>query len=253
MTGSLRIVGLGAGAPGWLTPEAAAALAEASDLVGYKSYVDRVAPEPGQARHVSDNREEASRAICALRLAAAGRRVAVVSSGDPGVFAMAAAIFEAIEAGAPEWRALDIAVLPGITAVLAAAARVGAPLGSDFCVLNLSDNLKPWALIARRLRLAAEADFVIALYNPASLARPRQIHEAFAILRATRSGQTPVVFAAAIGQRGEKIVVSSLAEADPAIADMRTLVIIGASSTRLIPRADGGVWVYSPRRAEARS
>jgi precorrin-3B C17-methyltransferase len=253
MTGSLRIVGLGPGNAGWLTPEASAALAAASDLVGYRAYVERVPAIAGQVRHASDNGEEFDRAGQALALAAAGRNVAVVSGGDPGVFAMAAAVFEAIEAGVPEWRNLDIAVVPGITAVLAAAARVGAPLGSDFCVLNLSDNLKPWALIEKRLRLAAEADFVIALYNPASRARPGQIHDAFTILRAARDGATPVIFAAAIGRPDETVVVETLLMADPARADMRTVVIVGASTTRLISKADGGVWVYSPRRAEAQT
>ncbi len=184
MTGSLVIVGTGPGKPELMTPATRAALAQATDLVGYGPYLDRVMPmRTGQCRHASDNRVELDRARHALALAAEGRSVAVVSGGDPGVFAMAAAVFEAIEAGDPAWRALDIRVEPGVTAMLAAAAEVGAPLGGDFCAISLSDNLKSWATIERRLKAAAEADFVIALYNPASKARPHQLGEAFALLR----------------------------------------------------------------------
>ena len=168
MKGWLAIAGLGPGAARLVTPEVTAALAEATDLIGYAPYVARVSERPGLARHGSDNREELDRARLALRLAAEGKRVAVVSSGDPGVFAMAAAVFEAVDAGDPGWRDLDIRVLPGISAMFAAAARIGAPLGHDFCAINLSDNLKPWDVIERRLRLAARAGFVIALYNPKS-------------------------------------------------------------------------------------
>ena len=172
MTGWIAIVGIGPGDPAMVTPEVTAALAQATDIVGYIPYVARVALRPGLVLHASDNRVEIERAEHAMAMAAAGRRVVVVSSGDPGVFAMAAALFEAVEAGPAAWRALDIRVLPGITAMLAASARVGAPLGHDFCAINLSDNLKPWSLIERRLALAVEADFVIALYNPRSRARP---------------------------------------------------------------------------------
>ena len=174
MTGRLAVVGLGPGDPRQVTPEAAAELEMATDLVGYATYLARVPERPGQRRHGSDNRVELERARLALDLAAAGRRVAVVSSGDPGVFAMAAAVFEALEAGPAAWRGLDVAVLPGISAMLAAAARLGAPLGHDFCALSLSDNLKPWDVVLRRLRAAAAAGFALALYNPASTARPRR-------------------------------------------------------------------------------
>lgn len=253
MTGVLNIVGLGPGPAQWLTPEAASVLADATDIVGYQTYVDRVVLRSGQTCHVSDNGAELARAHHALSLTAKGRRVALVSGGDPGIFAMAAAVFEAVETGAPEWRGLDVRVVPGVTAMLAAAARIGAPLGSDFCVLNLSDNLKPWALVERRLELAAEADFVIALYNPASRARPRQIHAAFDALKKHRDGATPVVFATAVGRADEEIVVTTLDEAGSAQVDMRTLVIVGSSATRVVPKADGGLWVYSPRHAEERS
>ena len=248
--GSLRIVGLGPGPALWVTPEATAALEEASDLVGYGPYLDRLAPRAGQRRHVSDNRVEMTRARDALALAASGASVALVSGGDPGVFAMAAAVFEAIEQGEPAWRALDIAVAPGITAMQAAAARLGAPLGHDFCAISLSDNLKPWDIVARRLKAAAEGDFVIALYNPASGARPTRIHDAFALLRAGKAAQTPVAFARAIGRADERITLATLADADPGLADMSTLVLVGSSQTRLVARAEGRPWLLTPRSYE---
>ena len=172
MTGTLTIAGLGPGSDALVTPEVSAALASATDILGYAPYVARVADRPDLVRHGSDNRVELERAAHALGMAAMGRRVSVASSGDPGVFAMASALFEPLEAGPDAWRTIDIRVLPGITAMLAAAARAGAPLGHDFCAINLSDNLKPWALIERRLRLAAQVDFAMAFYNPRSKARP---------------------------------------------------------------------------------
>jgi precorrin-3B C17-methyltransferase len=251
--GRLCVIGLGPGAAEWVTPEASQALAAASDLVGYAPYLARLPERPGQLRHASDNREELARAREALALAAAGRRVAVVSGGDPGVFAMAAAVFEAIEAGDAGWRGLEVRVVPGITAMQAAAARIGAPLGHDFCAISLSDNLKPWSVIEKRLDAAAEADFVIALHNPASKARPRRIHEAFDRLRARKSPATPVIFARALGRAEERLTVTTLAEADPGLADMSTLVIIGSSETRLIPRSGlGQCFVYTPRAYGAR-
>jgi precorrin-3B C17-methyltransferase len=244
VSGSLVIVGTGPGKPELMTPATQAALAAATDLVGYGPYLDRVPPAPGQCRHASDNRVELDRARHALALAASGRKVAVVSGGDPGVFAKAAAVFEAVELGDPAWRALDIRVEPGVTAMLAAAAEVGAPLGGDFCAISLSDNLKSWATIERRLRAAAEADFVIALYNPASKARPHQLGEAFALLRTIKAGETPVLFVRAAGSSEAKVIATTLAEADAAQADMRTLVIVGASTTRQVGR-----WIYTPRGA----
>src|SRR5216684_241509 len=200
VSGSLVIVGLGPGSSDLLTPAAARALQAATDLVGYGPYLDRIpAATVGQRRHASGNRFEIERARHALALAAEGNKVAVVSGGDPGVFAMAAAVFEAIEVGDPDWRELDIRVEPGITAMLAAAAEVGAPLGADFCAISLSDNLKSWETIERRLRAAAEADFVIALYNPASKARPHQLARAFEQLCRIKSGETPVLFVRAAG------------------------------------------------------
>jgi precorrin-3B C17-methyltransferase len=247
LTGKLFIVGLGPGPSCWLTPEASHALAQVEALIGYKPYTDRVPERAGLERFSSDNRVEVDRARHALQLAQAGKKVAVVSGGDPGVFAMAAAVFEAVEAGEPDWRALDIQVLPGVSAVLAAAARLGAPLGHDFCVLSLSDNLKPWEVIARRLGAAAEADFVIALYNPASKARPQQIFDAFDLMRARKDGATPVAFARAVGRPDERIVLTTLAKADPALVDMSTLVLIGSSETRFIARPDSPPWLLTPR------
>jgi precorrin-3B C17-methyltransferase len=226
-----------------MTPASQAAVAKASDLVGYGPYLDRLpATRSDQHRHRSDNRAELDRARHALSLAASGRDVVVVSGGDPGVFAMAAAVFEALESGDPAWHTLDIRVEPGVTAMLAAAAEVGAPLGGDFCALSLSDNLKSWVTIEKRLTAAAAADFVIALYNPASKARPHQLARAFDRLRTMKAAGTPVLFVRAAGTAEAKVVATTLGAADAAVADMRTLVIIGASTTRQVGR-----WIYTPR------
>ncbi|NCM96076.1 MAG: precorrin-3B C(17)-methyltransferase [Rhodobacterales bacterium CG18_big_fil_WC_8_21_14_2_50_71_9] len=245
--GWLAVVGLGPGDAALITPEATAALAAADDVLGYAPYVARVAPRPGLRLRPSDNREELARAREALALAAAGGRVALVSSGDPGVFAMASAVFEALEAAlpdAPHLADLDIRVLPGVTAMLAAAARAGAPLGHDFCAINLSDNLKPWALIEMRLRLAAQADFAMALYNPRSVSRPEGFARALAVLRQACGAARLITFARAVSTAQQRIETMTLGEAAPEMADMRTLVLVGAAATR---RA--GRWVYTPRRA----
>lgn len=253
MTGRLTVVGLGPGDPSWLTPAAAEALASATDLVGYGPYLTRAPEVPGQRRHASDNRVELDRARHALELAAGGAQVAVVSGGDPGVFAMAAALFEAVEAGDPAWRQIDIRVEPGVTAMLAAAARVGAPLGGDFCALSLSDNLKPWELVEARLRAAFGADFVVALYNPISVARPWQLGTALAIAGEVRSPDTPVILARAVGRPDERIAILKLSEVRASAADMSTIVIIGASTTRCIARREGKApYVYTPRSSGAR-
>ena len=248
--GWLVVAGLGPGAEDWVTPEVTAALAAATDVVGYLPYVARVTPRVGLALHASDNRVELDRATHALRMAAEGRRVVVVSSGDPGMFAMASAVFEALENGPAAWRTLDVRVLPGITAMLAAAARAGAPLGHDFCAINLSDNLKPWALVERRLRLAVQADFAMAFYNPRSASRPEGFARALAVLRevcgAAQSLARPVIFARAVSTPDETVHVVTLSEAQPEMADMRTVVIVGSSLTRVIAR-DGMPWVYTPR------
>jgi precorrin-3B C17-methyltransferase len=253
VSGRLSVVGLGPGDPRYLTAEAAAALAAADALYGYGPYLDRVAARSNQTRHPSDNREEAARAAVALARAAEGAAVAVVSGGDPGVFAMAAAVCEAIEHGPPEWRAVDIEIVPGITAMLAVAARLGAPLGHDFCALSLSDNLKPWPLVERRLDAAAQAGFVIALYNPLSRARPWQLGAAFERLRRHLPAATPVIFGRAVGRPDERIDVTTLDAADPARADMATLVIVGSAETRVVPRDGRAPLVYTPRATERAS
>lgn len=248
VTGWLAIAGLGPGADALVTPDVTAALAEATDVVGYGPYVARVAARPGLTLHASDNRVELDRSRHALELADAGRRVVVVSSGDPGVFAMASAVFEAVETGPTPWRALDIRVLPGVTAMLAAAARAGAPLGHDFCAINLSDNLKPWDLIERRLRLAVKADFAMALYNPRSKARPEGFARALDVLNEAAGDARPVIFARAVSTPEETLRTVPLPECQPEMADMRTVVIVGASNTRVIP---GGRFVYTPRSVPA--
>ena len=243
MTGSLTIAGLGPGDAALITPEVSVALSEATDVLGYAPYVARVPARDGLRLHPSDNRMELSRAGEALKLAAEGRRVVLVSSGDPGVFAMAAAVFEALEA-APQLQDLSIRVLPGVTAMLAAAARAGAPLGHDFCAINLSDNLKPWAVIEKRLRLAAEADFAIAIYNPRSASRPDGFARALDVLKEAGCGERTIIFAHAVTTPRERIETLRLRDAGPGMADMATLVIVGNSATRRVGR-----WVYAPRRA----
>jgi precorrin-3B C17-methyltransferase len=251
MSGRLAVVGLGPGDIRWLTPEADAALAAADALFGYGPYLDRAPVREGQSRHPSDNRQEALRACAALEKAAAGMSVALVCGGDPGVFAMAAAVCEQIESGPAGWRALELEIVPGITAMLAVAARVGAPLGHDFCALSLSDNLKPWPVIERRLDAAAQAGFVIALYNPISTARQWQLAAAFDRLRHYLPATTPVVFGRAVGRADEKIAVMTLRTADPSGADMASLVIIGTAETRLVSRPGQAPLVYTPRSATA--
>ena len=246
MSGWVAIAGLGPGAEALVTPEVSAALAEATDVIGYIPYVARVAPRDGLTLHASDIRVELDRSRHALELAAAGRKVVVVSSGDPGVFAMAAAVLEALEAGPAAWKALDIRVLPGITAMLAAAARAGAPLGHDFCAINLSDNLKPFDTVEKRLRLAAQADFAMAFYNPRSKSRPHQFARVLDILREECGPDRLILLARAVTTPEEKLDWVRLGDATPEMADMRTMVIVGSSATR---RIEGTRFVYTPRSA----
>lgn len=251
MSAWLRVVGLGPADADWRTPEVERALAEAQHVVGYYSYLARVPERAGQIRHGSDNGDELGRARRGLELAQRGARVVVVSGGDAGVFGMAAAVFEAVEQGPPSWRELEITVLPAVTAMLAAAARLGAPLGNDFCAINLSDNLKPWAAIEKRLALAAQADFVIALYNPASRARQDQLIQALTILRRERTPEAVVMFARAVGRAEEQLRVTTLGAADPAWADMQTVILVGNHTTRCIARAGARPWIYTPRRLDS--
>ncbi|WP_374439679.1 precorrin-3B C(17)-methyltransferase [Pseudomonas panipatensis] len=247
--GRLSVVGLGPGAADYMIPAVRRALDEAEDLLGYETYVNMAEPlRPEQVRHCSDNREEMQRARHAFALAASGRRVVVISSGDPGVFAMAAAVMEALhESDDAHWHGVELEVLPGVSAALAAAARAGAPLGHDFCLISLSDNLKPWEVIEQRLEHAAAADLAMAFYNPISRARPWQLGRALALLRQHRAAETLVVLGRDIGRPAEALRVLTLGELEPAMVDMRTLVIIGSSLTRCFPRAEGGDWVYTPR------
>ncbi|SIR93312.1 precorrin-6Y C5,15-methyltransferase (decarboxylating) /precorrin-3 methyltransferase [Aquipseudomonas alcaligenes] len=247
--GRLSVVGIGPGCTELLAPAVRRALDEAEDVLGYETYVAMAGPyREGQCLHASDNREELQRAAHAFELAAQGRRVVMVSSGDPGVFAMAAAVMEALEASSdPRWQGVELEVLPGISAALATAARAGAPLGHDFCLISLSDNLKPWAVIEKRLQHAAAADLAMAFYNPISKARPWQLGRALDLLRQHREPQTLVVLGRDIGRPAEALRVLTLGELTPELVDMRTLVIIGSSQSRRFPRQGGGEWVYTPR------
>jgi precorrin-3B C17-methyltransferase len=247
MTGKLYVVGLGPGNSNQLTPEAEEVVRNASDVFGYGPYIDRVPERAGQRKHASDNRQEIQRAEEALKAAIEGRTVAVVSGGDPGVFGMAAAVCEALETGPRQWRQVDIAIIPGVSAMMAVAARVGAPLGHDFCAISLSDNLKPWPTVERRLELAATAGFVIALYNPISRARPWQLDHAFGKLRGVLPGTTPVVFGRAVGRLDERVAITQLANAQGGNADMATCVIIGSADTRLVERPGTTPLIYTPR------
>ena len=278
MNGRLSVIGLGPGDARWLTPEAEIALAGAAALYGYGPYLDRVPLRPGQERYPSGNREEAARAAAALHHAAdggltvdrvaagatdrtsdvagalsGGCHVALVCGGDPGVFAMAAAVCAEIERGPAVWREIELQIVPGITAMLAVAARVGAPLGHDFCALSLSDNLKPWEVIERRLDAAAAAGFVIALYNPVSRARPWQLAAAFERLARQLPWSCPVVFGRAVGRDDEAVQVTTLAAAQHCAAefaaDMATLVIVGSAETRVVTRQGQSPLVYTPREA----
>ena len=247
--GRLAVIGLGPGAAELMVPAVKAELANANDVLGYETYVRMAGPfRADQVMHCTDNREEMQRARHAFELAAQGRSVVVVSSGDPGVFAMAAAVLEALhESTDPQWHSVDLEILPGVSASLATAAQAGAPLGHDFCVMSLSDNLKPWSIIEKRLDLAAQADLALAFYNPISRSRPWQLGVALEIVARHRTAQTPVVLGRDIGRPGQTLKVTCLGELTPDQVDMRTMVIIGSSTTCTFPRADGREWVYTPR------
>ncbi|MEQ8355533.1 MAG: precorrin-3B C(17)-methyltransferase [Kiloniellaceae bacterium] len=247
--GTLSVIGTGPGDPVWRTPEVEAAVLGATDLVGYGLYLDLLGPlAAGKARHGYELGEEEKRVRVALDLAAEGRDVALVCSGDPGIYAMATLVFELLERGGrADWRRIGVAVMPGVSALQAAAARAGAPLGHDFCTISLSDLLTPWAAIERRVTAAAEGDFVIAFYNPVSKRRTRQLAEAVAILRRHRRDDTPVVLARNLGRDGETVTILDLADLTPDRVDMLTVVLVGSSETRRVTRSDGGAWVYTPR------
>lgn len=247
--GRLAVIGLGPGAAELMVPAVKAELALAQDVLGYETYVRMAGPfRDDQVLHCTDNREEMQRARHAFELAAQGRSVVVVSSGDPGVFAMAAAVLEALhESSDPAWQRVELEILPGVSASLATAAQAGAPLGHDFCVMSLSDNLKPWSIIEKRLDLAAQADLVLAFYNPISKSRPHQLGVALEVVRRHRDAGTPVVLGRDIGRPGQTLRVVTLGELLPEMVDMRTMVLVGSSTTCTFSRADGGQWVYTPR------
>ena len=244
--GSVAVVGLGPGDVDWMTPQTRRELAAATDLIGYGPYLDRVGARDGQTRHPSDNTDEPARARLACELATAGRAVAVVSSGDPGVFAMATAVLEE----AAQWPGVEVRVIPAMTAAQAVASRVGAPLGHDYAVISLSDRLKPWDVIAARLRAAAAADLALAIYNPASKTRTWQVGAMRDLLLEHRDPSTPVVIGRDVSGPRERVTVVRLADLDPADVDMRCLLIIGSSQTRW--EANGaGDRVYTLRRYPA--
>jgi len=247
--GRLAVIGLGPGAADLMVPAVKAELARANDVLGYETYVRMAGPfRADQVLHCTDNREEMQRARHAFELAAQGRCVVVVSSGDPGVFAMAAAVLEALhESRDPAWHNVDLEILPGVSASLATAAQAGAPLGHDFCVLSLSDNLKPWEIIEKRLDLAAQADLAMAFYNPISRSRPWQLGRALEIVAQHRVPETPVVLGRDVGRPGQTLRVTTLGQLTPDQVDMRTMVLIGSSTTRVFPRLQGVSWVYTPR------
>ena len=247
--GRLAVIGLGPGAAELMVPAVKAELARCTDVLGYETYVRMAGPfRDDQVQHCTDNREEMQRARHAFELAAQGRSVVVVSSGDPGVFAMAAAVIEALhESGDPAWHQVDLEILPGVSASLATAAQAGAPLGHDFCVMSLSDNLKPWSIIEKRLDLASQADLALAFYNPISRSRPWQLGRALEIVAQHRRPETPVVLGRDIGRPGQTLRVTTLGQLTPDQVDMRTMVLVGSSTTCTFPRAGGGEWVYTPR------
>jgi precorrin-3B C17-methyltransferase len=246
MSGRVIVVGLGAGDPAQITPQVTQAINLATDIIGYIPYIDRITPKQGVTLHPSDNRVEIERAEHALALAQEGGIVLIVSSGDPGVFAMAAALFEALEKNLQKWQDIDIEILPGITAMLAAAALVGAPLGHDFCVINLSDNLKPWSIIEKRLLGAVEADFAMAFYNPRSKSRPEGFEKTLKLLQSQCEPDRPIMFARAVTPKEESVQIVPICNANAEMADMRTLVIVGSSQTRII-KQNKREWIYTPR------
>lgn len=246
--GSLHVVGIGPGAADWRTPEASRAIAAATDLVGYGPYLDLLGDAArGKARHAGTLGAEEARVRLALDLAAQGRAVALICSGDAGVYGLATLVLELMEReGRADWNRVELAVVPGLSALLAAAARAGAPLGHDFCAISLSDLLTPWAMIKARISAAAAADFVVALYNPASERRRDQLAAARDILAAARPPATPVVLARNLGRPGEEVAITTLAQFDPARVDMLTLVLVGNSTTRVAAHG-GRAWVHTPR------
>jgi cobalt-precorrin 5A hydrolase/precorrin-3B C17-methyltransferase len=253
--GRLAVVGIGPGHAGGRTAEAEAAVRASTDLVGYRLYLDLLGPlAAGKTLHAFDLGQEEARVRAALALAAEGRSVALISSGDAGIYAMASLVFELIERAAiADWARIEVIGIPGVSAMQVAAARLGAPLGHDFCAISLSDLLTPWPVIEQRLSAAAAGDFVVALYNPVSQRRRTQLVAARDILLKARSADTPVAVARNLGRDGEALYLTTLAALDPAAVDMLSIVLIGSSTTRRIKRPDGGEWLYTPRGYDSKS
>lgn len=243
-TGTVSVIGLGPGSDAQTTPEVAAALADATDLVGYKTYLARVTARPGQRVHASDNQVESERAEFALSLAERGARVVVVSSGDPGIFAMASAVAEV--AAETRWQSVPVRVLPGVTAATAVAAAFGAPLGHDLALISLSDRLKPWDTVAQRIRSAVAADLVVAIYNPGSSQRTWQVGELKKMLLQQIPDDRVLLLGRNVGGPEQSLTVTTLGQFDPSVVDMRTMIVIGSSTTRHVARHAGDL-VYTPR------
>ena len=246
MIGKVTIVGLGPGDKSYMTAEVSEVIRNASVIIGYKKYISLIPPRPNLQLNSSDNRNEKKRAIEAIKFALNGKDVVIISSGDPGIFAMASVFYESLNEGPDSWKKINFKVLPGITAMLAAASKVGAPLGHDFCVINLSDNLKPWKLIEKRIRLSIECDYVIAIYNPRSKARPDLLEMVLSIFKQTNNVNRYILFAKAVSTKKEKISLIKLNDAKPEMADMHTIVIIGSSKSKVI-KINGKKIFYTPR------
>lgn len=248
--GTLFVVGIGPGSDGWRSPEVSRMVAEATDLVGYSLYLDLLGPlAANKRRHDFDLGAEEARVRHAMELAGRGHTVAIVCSGDAGIYAMATLVFELLDRGdvSDGARRIAVEVSPGISALQAAAARAGAPLGHDFCTISLSDLLTPWEDIQRRLRAAAEGDFVIAFYNPVSRRRRTQLAFARDLLLKHRAPETPVVLAANLGREGESVRIVELAALEVDEVDMLTVVVVGSTNTRLVTTGEGRRFCYTPR------
>ena len=254
--GKLYVVGIGPGSEGWRSPEVSSFVSASTDLVGYSLYLDLLGPlAKGKIRHDFDLGKEEARVVHAMELAGQGKDVALVCSGDAGIYAMATLVFELLDKGGISDAAsrIEVQVSPGISALQAAAARIGAPLGHDFCTISLSDLLTPWADIQRRVKAAAEGDFVIAFYNPVSLKRRTQLAFARDRLLEHRPFNTPVILATNLGRPGELVRVVPLGDLNIEEVDMLTCVVVGSSESRVVKTGDGKTWVYTPRGYSGKS
>ncbi len=248
--GTLFVVGIGPGSEGWRSPEVSRMVAASTDLVGYSLYLDLLGPlADGKVRHDFDLGKEEARVVHAMELAGKGKTVALVCSGDAGIYAMATLVFELFDKGGITDGAsrIEVQVSPGISALQAAAARIGAPLGHDFCTISLSDLLTPWEHIQRRVKAAGEGDFVIAFYNPVSMKRRTQLAYARDELLKYRPATTPVILATNLGRDGETVRTVPLGELNVDDVDMLTVVVVGSSESRTVTTGDGKTWVYTPR------